>query len=112
MEKRYMALRTIGNIYKILGIFILVLTIIGIIGICGVSVLSGTALDAFVKEYGNGSSSTGLVSGMIGGIISAVVLLFYGGITSITLYGFGEGIYLLISIEENTRKSSLLLEKR
>jgi hypothetical protein len=112
MEKRYMALRIIGNIYKILGILVLAITIIGVIGICGMSIIGGTVFDSFVSGYGNGSSSSGLISGIIGGLLSGLILLLYGGLTSITLYALGEGVYLLIAIEENTRKTSLLLEGR
>jgi hypothetical protein len=112
MGKRYSALRVIGNIYKILGIFVAVLTIISIIGICGMSLIGGTAIDAFANQYGNESGSSGLLGGAFGGVIFGIVAMIYGGITSITLYGFGEAVYLLIALEENTRTTALLLQQK
>lgn len=110
MGKRYTALRVIGMIYRILGIITLALTIIAVIGICGMAITGGSAIDAIARQYGGESSGTGVVSGiMVGGIFSFIAIIS-GGLTSITLFAFGEGIYLLISIEENTRKTAFVIE--
>jgi hypothetical protein len=111
MEKKYKILRIAGTIYRILGVITLIFTIISVIGICATSVLGGSALGAFAKQYGNGSAGAGLLSGFVGGALISVFVILYGGITSITLFAFGEGISLLITVEENTRKTALLLKK-
>jgi hypothetical protein len=112
MEKRYTALRVIGTIYRVLGIITLIITIITVIGICGTSVLGGSALDAISSQYSNGSGNTGLISGLFGGVIFSIFTILYGGLASITLFAFGEGVYLLISLEENTRRTALLIEQK
>ncbi len=105
MEKRYRALRTVGSLYKIIGVIVLVLAIIGAIGACAAGALGGAALRDFSNEFGpgmmNGVGST--FGGVIGGIISGLFVLIGGGIGGLTLYATGEAIYLLIDIEENTR---------
>jgi hypothetical protein len=40
------------------------------------------------------------------------MILLYGGITAITTYALGEGVYLFIGLEENTRVTAELLQKQ
>jgi len=51
-----------------------------------------------------------LIRGLFGGILFSVFAIIYGGLISMTLFAFGEGVYLLISPEENTREKSLSIE--
>ena len=117
MEKKFKALRFVGTIYKVIGIIAGVLTIIGSLGFCLISILGGSVINSVlnsVSNYGGGSSSgpAGLFGGILGGVIIGGIILLYGGITSITLYALGEGIYLFIGIEENTRTTALLLQQQ
>jgi hypothetical protein len=112
MEKRYHALRTIGNIYRILGYIALVLTIIAVVAICGLSVLGGSAINSIAQQYGGNTNGSGLVGGLFGGVIASIFVIINGGIVGLALIAFGEGIYLLISVEENTRKTALLVENQ
>jgi hypothetical protein len=112
MERRYHALRTIGNIYRVLGYIVLVLTILAVITICGLSVISGNALESVSQQLGVNSSGSGLAGSLLGGVLLSIVVIIYGGIVSVSLIAFGEGIYLLIAIEENTRKTTLLVENQ
>jgi hypothetical protein len=112
MEKRYRALRTIGTIYKILGIITGALTILVVIGICGTSVLGGTALGNAGRDYGNSLMPYGMMGGALGGILGSLIVVLYGGTLTITLYGFGEGVYLLLALEENTRATTTLLARQ
>jgi hypothetical protein len=112
MEHRYHALRTIASIYRIMGYIVLGLTILAVLAICGVSVISGSSLQSLSQQFGVGSRGTGIAESIFGGFIASLFAILYGGITSISLIGIGEAIYLFIAVEENTRKTALLLENQ
>jgi hypothetical protein len=112
MEKRYAALRIIGTVYKVLGGITGVITLLLVITICGSSVLGGAALDSLSRDFGADGGIGGLFSGILGGLILSVVTIIYGGATAVTLFALGEGVYLLLALEENTRTTSLLLERQ
>lgn len=110
MEKRYAALRIVGNIYKVLGIIAAVLTVVAVLAICGTSVLGGAALDSMGRQFGQDLGGGGVFGGVLGGVILSVVAVVYGGIIALTLYAFGEMVYLLVALEENTRLTALMLQ--
>ncbi|GAP11905.1 hypothetical protein BECAL_03101 [Bellilinea caldifistulae] len=86
MEKKFQALRVIATLFKVLAVIIVIAAIIA--AVAGV-------VSFAVSHRGLGLSRLGLFSGinfLIGGLISGLFL-----------YGFGELIYLLLAIEENTR---------
>jgi hypothetical protein len=112
MEQRYHALKTIGSIFRVLGYIALVLTILGALAVCGLSVVSGTAIESFSQQLGGGSSGAGFLSGLFGGLIGALLVLLYGGFISLWVLAVGELIYLLIGVEENTRKTNFLIENQ
>ncbi|MEW6092672.1 MAG: hypothetical protein AB1531_01790 [Chloroflexota bacterium] len=112
MEKRYKVLRFIGSLYKVVGIILGIVTIIGALGSCVMSIFSGSMLDILSTNYGYSSGAGGLLSGLLGGVIFGGMLLLYGGITSTAIYAFGELLYLLIDMEENTRATTILLNRR
>lgn len=105
MEKRYRALRTIGTIYKVLGAIAGILTILVVLGICATSVLGGAALN----QFGQDLTGLGMFEGILGGLIFSLILVLNGGLISLTLYSLGEGIYLFLAIEENTRYTAQLI---
>jgi hypothetical protein len=112
MERRYHALRTIGSIFRVLGYIALVLTIIGALAVCGLSVVGGTAIESFSQQISGGTSGAGFLSGLFGGLIGGIVVLLYGGFISLWVIAIGELIYLLIGVEENTRKTNFLIENQ
>lgn len=112
MEKRYSALRIIGTIYKVLGVIAGVITIIMVLAICGASVMGGAALDTLGQQFGGGMGSAGMFGGIFGGLIGAFFVIIYGGGLAVTLYAFGEGIDLLLALEENTRATAMLLRQQ
>jgi hypothetical protein len=112
MERRYLGLRTIANIYRVLGYIVLVLTILAVLAICGLSVASGTVFESVSQQIGVNSNGSGVAGGIIGGLFVSFLALIYGGVISLSLIAFGEGIYLLISIEENTRKTAMLVQNQ
>ncbi len=109
MKKKYGALRTIGTIYKIIGIVIAVFTIFGSLGICILAFAGGAIFQGAASILGNdaglGATETGLA-----GVFAAIWVLIGGAISSVTTYAFGEGVFLLLDLEENTRKTAELLE--
>lgn len=110
MEKKFKILRFVGSVYKILGIISAVVTVIAGIGICLTSVLGGAMLDRVQRELGN-VGPMGLVGGAAGGAIIGGVILLYGATMALLLYGIGEGIYLLLTLEENTRATAIYLQQ-
>jgi choline-glycine betaine transporter len=107
MEKKFQILRFVGTVYKVFGIIVGVITILAVIGACLVSVLGGTMMDQIQRELG------GAVPGMniVGGIVASLIALLYGGGLAITLYALGEGVYLLLALEENTRMTAQALSQ-
>ena len=106
MEKRYRALRTIGTIYKVLAAIVAVITLLSILGLCATSILGGVGQAAFSRGSGVG----GLFGGVLGALIFSVVGIIYGGAVALTLYAVGEGIDLLLALEENTRLTAMALQ--
>jgi hypothetical protein len=111
MERRYSALRTIGTIYKILGVIAGILTLLIALSICGASIFGMPVFNNMMHQYGGGSVGSSFGSVFVG-IVTSLFALIYGGGLTVTLYGFGEGVYLLISMEENTRATREALEKK
>jgi hypothetical protein len=107
MEKRYSVLRMIGTIYKILGVLVGILTIVGALLFCAGGLLGNAALANASREAGGFA-----VAGPIAAVLSAVVSLIVGTIWAVTLFALGDFIYLLLSIEENTRATSLMLRSQ
>lgn len=111
MIKKYKALRLVGTIYKIIGAIILVITIIGAAGSCISGLLGGALLSGFANQLSLNTSPTDSGGMAVVGIISGFVILLWGLIAGVTTFALGEGIYLLIDIEENTRVSASLPQK-
>jgi hypothetical protein len=111
MKKKYGALRTIGTVYKIIGAVIAVFTILGTIGTCILGFAGGALFQGAANSFGTdtGMGTTGLG---IAGVLAAIWILVVGAIASVTTFAMGEGVFLLLDLEENTRKTSELLEKQ
>jgi hypothetical protein len=105
--KKYTALRTIASIFKILGIISMVITILLSLGSCLFFGFVGTSMNAIM--YNMTGSSGDSAATIIAGIITGLIVLIYGGFSSLMIYGAGELIYVLLDIEQNTRESSELL---
>jgi hypothetical protein len=110
MVKKFKALRIVGTIYKIIGAIILVFTVIGAAGSCLSGILGGALFSGLADQLGSftNSGSGGMAAG---GIIIGLGILLWGFIAGITTFALGEGVYLLIDIEENTRAAANLIQK-
>lgn len=112
MEKKYTALRIIGSIYKVLGGLAGVITILAALAICVTSAFGGAALDRLSRDFGGRGGFLGTASGFVGGLLAGIAIILYGGGLSLTLFAMGEGIFLLLALEENTRATARLLQSQ
>jgi len=114
MEKRYKVLRTIGTIYKILGIVAAVITVLALLASCAWIFFGSGALGDLGRQFNRqfGDLPYRMMGTVLGGLIGAITVLFYGGGLALTLYALGEGVYLFIAIEENTRTTAALLAQQ
>jgi hypothetical protein len=104
MQKRFGVLRIVATIYKVLAWIVLV---IGVLGACG-----SIALGALPALGGAGARSLGLgAGGLLGGVVMGLVAIFFAVLYFLLLYAFGEMVYLLIALEENTRLTAERLKE-
>jgi hypothetical protein len=106
VEKKFKILRFIGSVYKIVGAIIAVLTILGSIGICVTTFVGGAFMGRMQREFG-----VPMAQSTLAGIFAAGSALISGAVLALTLYASGEGIFLLLSLEENTRATALYLQQ-
>jgi hypothetical protein len=112
MDKRFRSLRTIANIYKILGAITLAVTFLIILGIFVSSFTRKSASAETTPAYNLlPSNPLNMLSGITGAIGLSLGALIYGGAASLTLYALGEGVELFIAMEENTRISAQALQR-
>jgi hypothetical protein len=112
MEHRFHALRTIGSIFRISGYVVLVLTILAALAFCGLSVVGGTLIQSASQSFGFNSSGGGFIGALFGGLLGGFLVLLYGGFISLWIIASGELIFLVIGVEENTRKTNFLIENQ
>jgi hypothetical protein len=112
MEKKFKVLHFIGSVYKILGIIVAVAAIIGALGFCVVSLIGGTALQTMANQLNNDAPMMRGLGGAVGGIIGALFVILNGGLLAVGLYAIGEGIYLMLDIEMNTRAMVALMQQK
>ncbi len=105
MEKKYKALRFIGGLYKVLAFIVLVAVILGIL-VADISLIAGGDFISDMAGYDLGGA------GVIMAIFLTIFGLLGGGLVFITLYAVSDLVTLLISVEEATRFTALLLRDR
>ena len=102
MDRQFTALRVIGTVFKILAWISLIL---GLITAVGMLILGFT--------LGEQSSLLGLELGSsLAGIAAFVVLLIIAVFGFLALYAIGESVYLILSIEESTRRTAFLAQQQ
>ena len=105
MEKRFRALRFIGTLLKVLAWISLVGAIIVALFFVIGGASSGLGGD---NQLVSGLPLEGALAGIIGGLGAIIGGLVY----FLMLYAASEGIYVVISIEENTRLTAMALSGR
>jgi hypothetical protein len=102
MKKRFGVLRFLASVLKILAIVTAALAVLGGLVIFIMSFAGGDALS---------SLGLGATGGVLAGLFTAFMIILFGAIYSLFMYGYGELLMLLISMEENTYKTTSLLEE-
>lgn len=95
MERKFAALRVIAALYKIAGLLVAIGTVLAVISIVG----------GALREYG---FDRGSAVASIGVIFTSIA----GGLLALGLFAIGDGLYLMIAIEANTRLTTILLRER
>lgn len=97
LEQRYKALRVIAVIYKVLAF-----VVAGLYAIIGLLALA------------NGASRSSSFGGalLLGGFLGALLFFLFGALAFVFFYGAAEFITLFINIEENTRTTNEILQRR
>jgi len=103
VQKRFRALRIIGTLYKVLAWIALLLG-----ALMGLLLIVGGGLSGLLTSDARG---LGGIEGALAGGIGGVGFLIAGIVYFIALYALGEFIYLFLTIEENTRETSILLRQ-
>lgn len=105
MERKFGFLKFIGSVYRIAGIIIGVLTILSALASCLMPVLGAASVEQVGEELG-----LAVASGALAGVFLGALVLIFGGLLAVTLYATGQGIFLFLAIEENTRATALYLQ--
>ena len=83
-----------------------IITIIIALAICATSILGGAAIDSMLYCFGSETNIGGVLGSSIIGLVFSFFSILNGGLFALTFYGIGEGINLLIALEENTRATA------
>ncbi len=102
MKKRFGVLHFMASVLKIFGIVVAALAVLGglitfILSFAGGDMFSAMGMDA--------------AGGILVGLFAAFMMVLFGALYALFIYGTGELILLLISMEENTGKTVQLLEE-
>lgn len=107
MEKRFRALRTIGTLFKVLAWIELVLTILASLFVA-IGGLVGSLGDSVVGQNVPGLAAEGVLVALFAGAGALIIGVLY----FLLLYAAAEGIYVILSIEENTRLTAMAMSGR
>ena len=102
MDRRFTALRVIGTVFKVLAWTSLILGLMGAIGaLVMVFLLSGPP------------SLLGLdVRSPLAAIAVFIVALIIAVFSFLSLYAVGESVYLILAVEENTRRTAYIVQQQ
>lgn len=106
MEKKFKVLRIIGTVWKVLAWIVLIFGIIGAFGTLLGSIFGSGFMGQMMRQYGRQGTPWVPGFGIVGGIITFVVMLIVAVFYFLMLYAIGEMIYLFLDVEENTRSTA------
>jgi hypothetical protein len=102
MKKRFQVLHMIATVFRILSIVTAAVALV----LALVTLVMSMAGDQIWKLVGLDGNI-----GFFGSLMAAFLIVLIGVLKAIMMYGAGELISLLLSIEENSHNTVLLLEK-
>jgi hypothetical protein len=111
---KYQALRTISTIYRVLGFVTAAIGVLVVIGTLCSGVVGGAGTMGAARglqEFGTtpGLGAIGMLGGIVGALIMAILEVLYFGLIALTLFAFAEGIQVILDLEANTRRTAELL---
>lgn len=101
MKKRFGVLKVLASILKILGIIVAALAVLGGLITFVVAIAGGNMFTQFGMDP---------AGGVLAGLFGALMIIIIGALYALLLYGYGELLMLLISMEDNTHRTVKLLE--
>jgi len=105
MARKYKTIRFIGGLFKVLGWIFLVLGILSaIVAVVTLSVGGGLVSRRLTEVV-----PSAVLGGVVSGIMAGIGLALAGLVEFVLFYAAGEGIDLVLSIEENTRETAYYL---
>ena len=102
MDGRFTALRIVGTVFKVLAWVWLVLGLLAAVAVLAGGFFLGSQLDAVSFDVG------GPLAGLAMFIVAVIVSIIY----FLLLYAAGEFVFLVLSIEENTRRSAYIAQQQ
>lgn len=108
MEPRFNFLRLLSRIFKVLGVLALLITIVLAIGILSATFGSLGESDeiTLMSTLINQIPRSGIITA---GLTAVLLAILNGSVIAASLFALGEGLLVLLTIEENTRASAMLL---
>ncbi|MBI5032779.1 MAG: hypothetical protein HZB51_19820 [Chloroflexi bacterium] len=101
MQQKFRVLRIVAIIWKVLAWLVLVLSILGGCGTLAMGLLAGGGAAA------RSSDMLGIgLTGVVGGIVTALAAIFFGILYFVFLYAFAELVDVMLALEENTRATA------
>ena len=100
MERKFRVLRFVASLYKAIAWIVLVLGIVGALGTIVVFAVGGGAISQDLGVF------EGVLTGIVGGVLAGLAMLVFAVIQFIMLYAVGEGIFLFLALEQNTRETA------
>jgi UPF0716 family protein affecting phage T7 exclusion len=112
LKKKYNTLRFIGTLYKLTSILITCLTLLTVLlTLVGMQAQRDFQRIAETLNPGAAPSPSPAEGDGASGLLASIAILIPGFILSMTVYGFGEAMFLLLALEENTRATALFLRR-
>jgi hypothetical protein len=105
MDKKYKSLRFIGGLYKVLAFIVLIVVILGVLGMDIAMLAGGSYISDLVGQDLGGMQ-------VVGAIFFTIFGLLGGALVFVSMYAVGELVSLLLSVEESTRYTALVLRDR
>lgn len=102
MGNRFTALRVFGTMWKVLAWITLVLGLLSAVLLLVLSLTVGVPLSAFPAASG----------GQLVGIAASLLILIAAALLFLLFYASGDLVFVLVSIEENARRTAYILQQQ